>query len=377
MGDTMTSQTFAGVQDTSTGSMPPKVLLERRGAMRLFTLNRPKTLNAFDDDMRKIIADEIPRVARDPDTYVVGFQSASPKAFSAGCDIRALIATAQRDMEEAKSYFRAEYSLNWLLDFFSKPTVSFIDGICMGSGAGLSCYNTHRVAGERYQFAMPETAIGLFPDVGVAHVLASLPWPMGLFLGLTGRSTQRADAAWLGLVTHCIDAARFPAIIDQLADAQPIDPLLDSLNIDCSPGPLQRDAAMIEDLFSATTLPDILRRLQGASGVSALFANSVLDELKQKSPLSLLITDRHIRSARKMDLRDTLIQDYRLAVRCLAGHDFGEGVRAMIIDKDKDPHWSPARLEDVTAEHVDQYFMPVETGDLILPSRSEMQAARV
>ncbi|MFN0217574.1 MAG: enoyl-CoA hydratase/isomerase family protein [Hyphomicrobium sp.] len=362
---------------TDAPSESPKVEVNRRGAVAQFILNRPKTLNAFDDDMRRVLADEIPRIARNPDVYIVALTSASPKAFSAGGDVRRLVTEAKTDIETVKGYFRAEYALDWLLDCFSKPTISLIDGLCMGSGAGLTCTNTHRVAGEAYKWAMPETAIGLFPDVGVAHVLGRMPWPIGLYLGLTGDSLGRADAQWLKLTTHCIPATRFAHILDQLADAEPVDPLLDGLHEPQSSGPLQSRAAMIEEHFSGESLAEIIASLEKSGSPSREFAEKALAVIKARSPISLAITDRHIRTARTLDLRQTLIQDYRLAVRCLEGHDFYEGVRAALIDKDARPQWSPARLSYVTEAMVEAYFAPVPSGDLVLQSRPEMQAARV
>ena len=155
-----------------------------------------------------IFSSEIPRVARNADIYIVALLSSSPRAFCAGGDVLKLTSEAKRDIESAKTYLRNEYSLNWLLECFSKPVVSFINGVCMGSGAGLTAYNTHRVAGENYKWAMPETKIGLFPDVGVANVLARMPWPIGLYLGLTGRAIGRADAQWLkpGDALHTVGA---------------------------------------------------------------------------------------------------------------------------------------------------------------------------
>ena len=351
--------------------------VRRDGALVAFTLNRPKALNAFDDGMRRVIADEIPRIARNPDIYVVVLQSASPKAFCAGGDVRVLTSLARTDLDAAKKAFAAEYSLNWLLDCFSKPTVSLIDGLCMGSGAGLTLYNTHRVAGENYKFAMPETAIGLFPDVGVAHPLSRLPWPMGLYLGLTGRAVGRADAHWLGLATHCIPAAQFPEILKGLADAEPIDPLLDGRHETLPPGALQNDSEKITAYFSAGTLREIIARLERASGQGDAFATQTLADLRSKSPISLAITDRHIRDCRRFDLRQTLMQDYRLAVRCLEAKDFYEGVRAALVDKDNKPVWQPSRLEDITEAEVSAYFAPLGDEDLKLAARTEMQASRV
>ena len=372
-----TSFNPGGNSGSSVEPADPKIEVKRIDAVATIILNRPTALNAFDDEMCRAIADEIPRIARNPDVYVVVLQSASAKAFCAGGDVKALAAVARTDLAEAKICFAREYGLNWLLDCFSKPTVSLIDGLCMGSGAGLTLYNTHRVAGENYKFAMPETAIGLFPDVGVAHVLARLPWPIGLYLGLTGRAIGRADAHWLGLATHCISAAEFPSLLAALADAQPIDPLLDGRHQDLVKGPLQDDAAMIEDYFSGESIGAIMSGLDRAGGASATWAAATVNDLKSRSPLSLAVTDRHIRSCRLLDLRETLIQDYRLAVRCLAAPDFHEGVRAALVDKDGKPRWQPPSLDDVSPEMIDAYFDALGEEDLKLLTRIEMQASRV
>lgn len=360
-----------------TGADEPWVLVERHGALSSFVLNRPQSLNAFDDDMRAVIADEIPRIARNPDIYIVSLSSSSPKAFCAGGDVRALAIAAKTDLNGVKARFGREYQLNWLLECFSKPVVSFIDGICMGSGAGLSLYNTHRVAGENYKFAMPETAIGLFPDVGVAHVLAKLPWPVGLYLGLTGRVVDRADALWLGLATHCISSQHFMSVQQSLADAQPVDPLLDRLHQNQEPGPLQKELPFIRDYFSYNSLPEIFAHLERANGASREWARQTLNNLQSRSPMSLAITDRHIRLAGKIELRQTLIQDFRLASRCLDASDFQEGVRAALIDKDGKPLWKPATLAELSETGVESYFEPLGDMDLKLATREEMQAMRV
>jgi enoyl-CoA hydratase len=355
----------------------PKLLVERAQALMTFTLMRPEALNAFDDEMCRILSEEIPRIARNPDIYIVALLSGSPRAFCAGGDVLALTREANHNIDTAKTYLRNEYALDWLLECFSKPTVSFINGMCMGSGAGLTAYNTHRVAGENYKWAMPETKIGLFPDVGIAHVLASLPWPVGLYLGLTGRTIGREDAQWLGLATHCIDSSRFGEILMKLKDAEPVDPILDGLNEIQDKGPLQKDASLIEEHFSPPSLDAILQSLSKAEASGSEWAKATLSGLRKCSPISLAITDRHIRNARGLDLRQTLIEDYRIAVRCLEGNDFTEGVRALLHDKDGQPKWVPERLEDVTPELVEPYFASLGAEDLELPSRSEMQAARV
>lgn len=362
---------------SATEQVAPKLVAERQGALFRFILNRPQSLNAFDDEMCAVLAREIPLIARNPDLYICAILSSSPKAFCAGGDVLSLTALAKSDPAAARQAFKNEYTLNWLLECFSKPTVSFIDGLCMGSGCGLSSFNTHRIAGENYKWAMPETRIGLFPDVGIAKVLSRLPWPLGLYLGLTGRIVTRGDAQWLGLVTHCIPSSRFPDILAKLADAQPVDPILDAENVIQKPGPLQGERSIIEDYFSAADIGGIVRNLEKATGSSKEWAEKTLADLRSMSPLSLAITDRHIRSALQLEIRETLIQDYRVADRCLSAHDFFEGVRAFLRDKDKKPVWQYPSIEAVPPDVVNSYFEPLNSGDLSLPSREDMQAARV
>ena len=226
---------------------------------------------------------------------------------------------------------------------------------------------------------MPETAIGLFPDVGAAWTLSRLPDDIGMYLGLTGRTIGRADAYALGLLTHCIPAARFEEIKAALADTWPVDPLLDERHVD--PGPRRARAATpsrIARCFSAPTRRGDRRRgWSGSTDADRDWAQGVVADLEARSPLSLKVTHRHIRDARALDLRQTLQVDYRLACRFLDGHDFYEGVRAALIDKDGEPEWQPARLEDVTPAMVEDYFAPMGAAELVLPTRQEMQAARV
>lgn len=354
------------------------VSITRVGALARIRLDRVKALNALTTAMREAIAAAIPGFARDPNLYIVVLRSSSPKAFSAGGDVRELVTWARTDPARAKAAFAAEYRLNWTLECFSKPTVSLADGLVMGSGAGISLYNTHRVAGEGYRFAMPETAIGLFPDVGVAHVLARLPGETGTYLGLTGRTIGRAEAYRLGLVTHCIAGAEFDQIEQDLADAQPVDRLLDGLHRDPGEGELAAHRGLIADCFAGDTVEAITERLARSAAAGHEFAAGVLTDLAKRSPTSLKITLRHLRTARGADLRDVLETDYRLACRCLDGHDFAEGVRAALIDKDNLPVWWPSRINDVTPAMVDGYFAPLAPEpELALPTRAAMQAARL
>jgi enoyl-CoA hydratase len=367
------------IQSTTTApeAPSPKIIFDRSQALRMCTFNRPRVLNALDDEMCRALSEELPRVARNPDIYIVALLSSSPRAFCAGGDVVALTNAAKSDLQSAKTWMRDEYKLDWLLECFSKPTVSFVDGLCMGSGAGLTTYNTHRIAGENYKWAMPEAKIGLFPDVGIAHALARLPWPIGLYLGLTGRTITRDDAQWLGLVTHCIASSHFADIMAKLADAEPVDPMLDGLNEMQGEGALQKDIGFIRDHFSYPVLTDILRSLTKAETAGCDWARQTLSGLRKSSPMSLAITDRHIRNALTLDIRETLIEDYRIAARCLEAPDFFEGVRAALRDKDGAPKWSPETFEDIAPDAVNGYFVPLGDDELELPTRVEMQAARV
>ncbi len=362
---------------TATTEQPPKIVAAQTQALQTFTLARPGVLNAFDDEMCRTLSTAIPRVARNPDVYIVALLSSSPRAFCAGGDVLALSAAAKSDIEVAKTNLRNEYGLNWLLECFSKPTVSFVNGLCMGSGAGLTAFNTHRVAGENFKWAMPETKIGLFPDVGVARVLAKMPWPVGLYLGLTGRSIGREDAQWLRLVTHCISSSHFAGILAKLKEAEPVDPILDGLNEIQQPGELQKEKGHIAEHFSEPTLEGIFRSLERADSKGSDWAKQTLAGLRKCSPISLAITLRHIQAALRFDIRETLIEDYRLAVRCIENSDFHEGVRALLRDKDNKPAWHPDRYDNIAPDVIDSYFAPLPGGELELPSRTEMQAARV
>jgi enoyl-CoA hydratase len=366
-------------QQTS-GAAGDDILVDRRGAAGVVVLNRPHALNALTTAMRATIAEAYPRYARDPQIYAVVVKSASPKAFCAGGDLREITQWARDRPAEARRSLAEEYTLNWLLECFSKPMVSLIDGMVMGSGVGISIYGTHRAAGERYVFAMPETAIGLFPDDGVASVFARLPGETGMYLGLTGRSIGRADAYRLGLATHCIPAARFAEIEAGLASADPIDPLLDGLHEDPGEGELDTHRNVIARCFAGASVEDIVARLENEcrrESAAAAWCAAVLADLAMRSPSSLKVTFRHVREARARDLRQTLMLDYRLACRFLGGHDFHEGVRAALIDKDRHPRWRPDRLEDVSDAMVERHFAPMPGAELVLPTRQEMQATRV
>lgn len=373
---TSSTPTDTSVAGKTPGTGDPGVRFERRGAAVEITFDRQAKLNALDSGIKAALAKEIPRIARDPQVYAAIFRAAPGRMFSAGGDIREFYDLARRDAALAAAECAREYGLIWLVDCFSKPSVALIDGAVMGTGAGIVQALTHRVAGAGYRWQMPETAIGFFPDNGIGWHLARMPHEIGIWLGLTGTAIGRDDARWLGLATHAIDARHFDAIAAGLAEAEPIDPLLDSLDEPVGEPPSKALAPVIERCFSAPTVAGILARL-AAEPTERAWCDATAATLAGRSPTALEATLQHIRRARHLDLRQTLALDYRLAVRLVSAHDFMEGVRARIVDKTGDPRWRPASLTDLGAAGIERLLAPMPGAELELPTRQEMQASRV
>ena len=346
------------------------------GAAGIVTLDRPRALNALTTAMRAEIAAAFAAWTRDPQVYAAVIVSATDRAFCAGGDVREMVDWGKSRPQEARRSLAAEYALNWQLDCFTKPTVSLIDGMVMGSGVGISLYGTHRVAGERYRFAMPETGIGLFPDDGVSWAFARMPDEIGMYLALTGRAIGRADAYRLGLVTHCVPATHFAEIRAAISDAEPVDPVLDSRHEDPGTGEIERLRPAIARCFGKEGVQAIAAALEAERGETEAWAKGALQDLQRCSPTSLKVTYRHVRTVRGADLSATLKQDFRLASRFMQGHDFYEGVRAGLIDRDHAPKWQPGSLDHVSDAAVDAYFAPLGVDELELATRAEMQAVR-
>ena len=261
--------------------------------------------------------------------------------FCAGGDVREIASLVATDPPAAAQALASEYALVWLLECFSKPVVALMDGLVLGGGAGITQVNTHKVAAEAYGFAMPEVHLGFFPDDGIAHALGRLPGAIGEYLAMTGRRFGRADAYALGLVTHCIDEAQFDEIERGLADAQPVDPLLDAMHRDPGPGEIVALRSTIDTCFTGATVEEITARLRAEPGA---WAAATLADIERASPLALKVALRHVRQSRALDLRQTLCVDYRLGVRMMSAHDFREGVRANLLDKDRAPTLAPAHF---------------------------------
>jgi len=336
------------------------VICKQDNRAGLVILNRPKALNALSLEMIREMERHFHQCANDPHVYGVVQRAHDDGRFCAGADVKALYDLRGRDKTPGIELFREEYQHNWTLQRFIKPTVSLINGIVMGGGVGISVHGTHRVAGPGYKFAMPETAIGLFPDIGATHFFAQLPGRIGLYLGLTGAAIGPADGHALGFATHCIAAERFDDIAAAMREGDPIDPLLDILHQDPGEGEVTRLRPVIDRCFAAGNISEIIERLENETGEAAEWARETAQTLRARSPTSLKLTLRLYEEGGRLGrLKDALKLEFRCAVRCLYGHDHYEGVRARMIDRDNTPEWRPSRLEDVRDDMIDAYLAPL------------------
>ena len=339
------------------------LLFERRGAAGLITLNRPHALNAVSLAMVRELTRQLAEWETDPAVTRVIVASRDPRAFSAGGDVRALydLGRAGR-FDEALGYFREEYALNTRIKSYRKPYVALIDGIVMGGGVGISVHGSHRVAGDKFAFAMPEVGIGFFPDVGATWFLPRLPGRLGTYCALTGARLDGADAVVAGIATHRVPSARFPNLIESLCDADPVEESLAA----CAQSPARGAAAArrnaITALFEADQVEEILGALdaEGAmQGPNAAFAAETAALMRTKSPTSLKLALAQMRRGATLDFAECMRTEFRIVSRVVRGHDFYEGVRAVIIDKDQAPHWQPASLAAVDPAEVERHFAPV------------------
>jgi enoyl-CoA hydratase len=343
------------MDDTST-AQSTDILFERRGRLGLITMNRPKALNALTHEMSLALDRALKDWAADPKVATVAIAGEGERAFCAGGDIRALHQSGPKGQLTREFYWN-EYRMNRRIFRFPKPYVSLMDGITMGGGVGVGVPARYRVVTEKTLLAMPETGIGLFPDVGASYYLSHMPGQIGIYLGLTGARVQAADILYAGLGTHFMPSAKLPDFLTALEGTAP-DELLGALAETCSePSTLAQHRAVIDRCFAANTVEDIVRALEKEGGA---WADQVRASLQQKSPMSLKVTLRELREASRLTFEQCMVMEYRLVQRFMADPDFFEGVRALIIDKDNNPNWRPATLRDVTTAMVDAYFKPLE-----------------
>lgn len=341
-----------------------EAICERVGAAGIITLNRPQALNALTLPMVRAMRAALDSWAGDAAVTRVIVQGAGEKAFCAGGDIRKLVEAGKAGRPEAAlTFWREEYELNALIEAYPKPYVALIDGICMGGGVGVSLHGSHRVAGERYLFAMPEVGIGFFPDVGASYALPRLPGRAGLYLALTGARLKCADAVALGLATHAAASADFDAIRDALIAGEDVDATLARHGRALPEAPLSAISALIDRAFDAASVEDVLANLDFEGSE---VAEGVAKTIRAKSPTSLRIAFEQMRRGADIDFREAMRMEFRIVSRILDGRDFYEGVRAVLIDKDQAPRWDPEDLAGVSDADVEAYFAPLGDKELVV-----------
>jgi enoyl-CoA hydratase len=340
------------------------ILFERRGAAGIVTLNRPQALNAVTHEMVRALAATLAQWRENPAVTRVIITAAGGRAFSAGGDIRALydLGKAGRQ-DEALTFWRDEYPLNALIKHYPKPYVALIDGIVMGGGFGISMHGSRRVAGDRFRFAMPEVGIGFFPDVGATYLLPRLPGEIGAYIALTGERLAGDEAVATGVATHRIASAQFTELSEALTRDDPVDVVLARFAAPAGEAPILERQAAIGRLFAYDSIEDILTALDREDDS---WAAATAATIRTKSPTSLKIALRQMRLGKSLTFTAAMRTEFRIVSRIVHGHDFYEGVRAVIIDKDNAPRWRPAELAAVSGAEVERHFAPLGDAELDL-----------
>jgi enoyl-CoA hydratase/carnithine racemase len=344
-----------------------EILFEIKDGLGVITLNRPKALNALSYGMILEMEKVIPGWETDPAVKAVILRGAGDRAFCAGGDVAGLYREMRDDPKGTlrRDFFRDEYIVNRRIYRYAKPWVSLIDGIDMGGGVGLSAHGSHSVASEKFLFAMPETTIGLFPDVGGGYFLTRLQGALGTFLALTSHRLKAADALWAGIVDAHVPSAKMNDLQAALGAAdlsgpdanRKVDAVIARFSADAGMPTLPMLMPDIDRCFSAESVAEIEARLRKHPGE---WAQKQLAALLKLSPLSMAITLEQLKRCANRSFEDVMTIEYRMSQVCMKpGHDFFEGVRALLIDKDQKPQWKPASTAGVTADMVEAHFAPL------------------
>ena len=347
--------------------MTTDLLTSIEGRVGRIRLNRPKAIHALNLAMCVAILDALEAWRTDPAVEAILIDHAEGRGFCAGGDIRMLADSGALDGREAREFFFTEYRMNHRLFTYAKPVVAFMDGITMGGGVGLSMPAKFRVATENTRFAMPETGIGLLPDVGGGWYLSRLSGRMGEYIAVTGARLDGADCVALGLSTHYLAAESLDAAKARIAaEPQRIADILDELAAPAPRAAILPERARIDRLFKSDQLEEVIAALEADDSE---WAAKTLEMVKGKSPLSCKIALKLVGDGRYMpSFEDEMRQEYAVASRVVQRHDFLEGVRAVIVDKDHAPKWNPATPEGVTGHVIEQIFAPLPDSEAWTPA---------
>jgi enoyl-CoA hydratase len=345
------------------------LIARREGACGMMRLNRPKAINAVTLEMFRDVDKALDEFERAADVGVILLEGAGDRGLCAGGDIRALYESSKIKGDLGKILWREEYILNARIAKFPKPYVSLMDGIVMGGGVGLSAHSSHRVVTERTKLAMPEVGLGFFPDVGGTWLLSRSPGEIGTYFGLTGQTMNGPDAVYAGFADAVVPSGKLPALREALTKLRPgvaaaeVKGLIAGFATGETSGPVAALRPQIDRWFAHDRMQDIVAALQ-ADGSE--LAQSTLKTLNEKSPRGMVVALKLLRLARaSSSLEQCLVREYRAALEVFASDDFREGVRAAVIDKDRNPKWSPRGIEDVTPEMVVPYFANLGKDELV------------
>lgn len=342
----------------------PEILFEQCGAAGLVTLNRPRALNAVTHAMVHELRRQLDAWRNDPAVTRVVVTGAGDRAFSAGGDLRQVYELGQSGRQaEALTYWREEYALDTVIKRYPKPYVSLLDGIVMGGGVGISIHGSHRIAGDKFLFAMPEVNIGFFPDVGATWFLPRMPGELGAYCALTGERLRADDAVGSTVATHRVPSERLPELREALCGKGPVDAILSSFAIPAGNGPLMALSVVINRTFAGDSVAGILAKLDtvaSSKDAHADWAAATAKAIRLRSPTSLKIALAQVRRGKSMSFEECIRAEFRVVSRIIYDADFYEGVRAAIIDKDNAPKWRPPTLAEVSEADVERYFVPLE-----------------
>jgi enoyl-CoA hydratase len=349
----------------------PDLIARREGSAGIIRLNRPKAINAVTLEMFRDIDKALDAFEADPDVAVIVLEGAGERGLCAGGDIRALWESSKVNGDLGKVLWREEYILNARIKRFPKPYVAFMDGIVMGGGVGLSAHASHRVVTERTKLAMPEVGLGFFPDVGGTWLLSHSPGEIGTYFGLTGTTMNGPDAIHAGFADAVVSSAKWPALREALTRVRPgttsneVKTLIEGFATGETAGPVAAKESQIDVLFAHDRMENIVAALKQDGSE---FAEATLKTLGEKSPRGMVVTLKLLRLARQArSLEECLVREYRAALEVFRSDDFREGVRAAVIDKDRNPKWSPPDIEDVTPTMVAPYFAEIGADELKFP----------
>ena len=360
--------------DSSAGSGDAEVLFGHRGRLGVITLNRPRAVNALTAGMVDLLLRRLTAWAKDDDVAAVLVQGAGERGLCAGGDIVAIYRDMLHGGNQTAGFWQTEYRVNSLIARYPKPYVALMDGLVLGGGVGISAHGNVRVVTERTRMGMPETTIGFAPDVGGTYLLSRAPGETGTHAALTGAHLAAGDALFLGLADHYVPSASLPGLLAGLETETP-----EAVVARCAeqppPSALAGQRDWIDACYASDDAGDIVARLRAWTGPGRDDATAAADTIEAKSPTSVKVTLASLRRAANLTLDEALAQEYRAGLHFLAGPDFREGIRAQVVDKDRNPQWKPATLSEVLPGQVDRFFQPLDGPELDLQPGIDLEEA--